>query len=178
MADSHADNPTAPAQLVTQSPQETLLFGKALGAAIGNGPGLVIALHGTLGAGKTKLTQGIAAGLGIDPAGVVSPTFTIAVPYEGSRALLHLDAYRIQADEEVDELGLDELIDQGVVVVVEWASRIVELLPPVDLEIKLSQIANARDTPDDQQASRTIQLTGVSAAGHKLLAGVKNSYFH
>ena len=175
MADPH--NPTALAQLVTQSPEETLQFGQALGAAIGDSPGLVIALHGTLGAGKTKLTQGIAAGLGIDPAGVVSPTFTIAVPHEGSRALLHLDAYRIQADAEVDELGLDELIDQGVVLVVEWASRIVELLPPVDLEIKLSQIADVGDAPEDQMESRKIQVTAVSAAGQKLLEGTKKSYF-
>ena len=76
-------------------------------------PGLVIGLDGTLGSGKTRLVQAIAKGLGITSDQVVSPTFTICVPHSGRLKILHVDAYRINHEEEVDELGLDEDVENG-----------------------------------------------------------------
>ncbi len=110
-----------------------------LGAAIGDAltPGFVIGLNGTLGSGKTRLTQAIGLSLGIPDGEVVSPTFTIAVPHEGRLPFLHLDAYRINEPSEIDELGLDENVDDGVVLIIEWAMRVERFLPPIDLSISI-----------------------------------------
>ena len=84
---------------------QTERLGKLLGESLT--PSLVIGLVGTLGSGKTRLVKAIATGLGIDPLNVASPTFTICVPHQGRLKILHLDAYRIEHQEEIDELGLD-----------------------------------------------------------------------
>ena len=81
------------------------------------------------------MIQAIGTSLGIPEGEVVSPTFTICVPHEGRLPFLHLDAYRIGQPEEVDELGLDELAEDGVVLIIEWAELIRELLPDIDDEI-------------------------------------------
>ena len=97
-------------------------------------PGAIIAMDGDLGAGKTRLTRSIAKGLGIE-ANVNSPTFTIIKEYEGRKLpLYHMDVYRI-SEEEAAELGLEEYFEGDGVSIVEWASRIENLLPPERLEI-------------------------------------------
>ena len=128
---------------VSHNEQETSQLGAAIGVALT--PGTVLALNGTLGAGKTRLTQAIGASLGVAEGNIVSPTFTICVPHEGRLPFLHLDAYRIDQPEEVDELGLDELVEDGCLLIVEWANRIEAYLPPIDLEISIEPIdANTR----------------------------------
>ena len=122
-------------EFFSSSEQETARLGRAIGDSLE--AGTVLGLVGSLGAGKTRLTQAIGSSLGIADGQVVSPTFTIAVPHEGRLALLHLDAYRIEQPEEVDELGLDELAEEGVVLIVEWADRIEKYLPPLDLELSI-----------------------------------------
>lgn len=119
----------------SDSEQQTADLGERLGHALQ--PGTVIGLNGTLGTGKTRLTQGIGRGLEIADSMVVSPTYTLCVPHEGRLGLLHLDAYRIADPSEVDELGLDELTENGVVLVVEWSERIEALLPPLDLKVSI-----------------------------------------
>ena len=120
-------------EFISTSEAETARLGQSVGHALV--PGLVIGLNGTLGSGKTRLTQAIGASLGIPEGEVVSPTFTICVPHEGRVPFLHLDAYRIGQPEEVDELGLDELAEDGVVLIIEWAELIKNLLPDLDVEI-------------------------------------------
>ena len=112
-------------------------------------PGVVIGLNGTLGSGKTRFAQGLGEGLGIDPDNITSPTFTLCVPYQGRLPLLHLDVYRIRNPEEIDELGLDEWIENGSVLVIEWYHRFANFLPPLDIEINF-------DLQSDD--SRRIQL--------------------
>lgn len=91
--------------------------------------GATISLCGTLGAGKTRLAQALAAACGIDPASVVSPTFVLCQSHTGRRTLHHLDAYRIRDDDEFLELGVGELFGGEALTIVEWGDRVAACLP-------------------------------------------------
>ena len=122
-------------KIKTYSPEETFELGRKIGENAS--PGLIIAFYGDLGAGKTAMTKGIAAGLGITDL-VVSPTFTILCSYENGRLPLHhLDVYRIDDPEEMEEIGLDDCFDDGGVTVIEWAENIEELLPEETVRITI-----------------------------------------
>ncbi|MEM9413718.1 MAG: tRNA (adenosine(37)-N6)-threonylcarbamoyltransferase complex ATPase subunit type 1 TsaE [Planctomycetota bacterium] len=142
----------------TRSESETFEFGKRLGRII-DGP-LLCFLHGTLGAGKTRLVQAVAAGLEIDPEFVNSPTFTIMVPHKGRLDLVHVDAYRINHLEEVGELGLEDFIEDGSVMMIEWAEKIEAALPKPDLKISIEH---------EGENSRQILLAAASGKAKKLL---------
>ncbi len=104
----------------------------ALGREIASGlcGGEILALVGGLGAGKTHLTKGLAEGLGCG-AEATSPTFALLHEYPGGRLpLAHLDFYRLGSADELLAIGWDELLDQGGVVVAEWADRFPEVMPP------------------------------------------------
>ncbi len=123
----------------TNSPDETILLGSALGKGALGGGGLFVALTGEMGAGKTKLTQGIAQGLGIDEEYVVaSPSFTLINEYPGETALNHMDLYRLGGVDEILELGYEEYFYGDGVTVVEWAERAGELLPVNRIDISIS----------------------------------------
>ncbi|MEW5722810.1 MAG: tRNA (adenosine(37)-N6)-threonylcarbamoyltransferase complex ATPase subunit type 1 TsaE [Thermodesulfobacteriota bacterium] len=125
-------------------PEETFRLGEILGRRLWAGS--LLALSGPLGAGKTCLTQGVAAGLEVpENTPVVSPTFTLANEYQGLRMLFHLDAYRLSA-EEFGESGLDEYFGREGVTVIEWADRVAGFLPEerLDLELSFSEPAGRR----------------------------------
>lgn len=106
---------------ISNSPTET----EALGASWGRdaGAGIVIALCGELGAGKTQLVKGIATGLGI-PARVHSPSFTLVNIYGGGRLVLyHIDLYRLQTPEQIIAAGLEEYLQPQGVTAIEWAEK-------------------------------------------------------
>jgi tRNA threonylcarbamoyladenosine biosynthesis protein TsaE len=105
---------------VTESPAETEAAGEALGRRLRVGD--VVLLTGELGAGKTTFVRGVARGVGSD-APVASPTFQLVRVYRGRVQLAHVDLYRIEKPPELADLGLDELADQGAVVV-EWGDRV------------------------------------------------------
>jgi tRNA threonylcarbamoyladenosine biosynthesis protein TsaE len=101
-------------------------------------PGDLIVLTGPLGAGKTAFTQGIGDGLGVRGP-VVSPTFVIARVYRGGRLpLLHVDAYRLNSLDEVDDLDLDIDVDRAVTAV-EWGAGLVDHLAEARLEVRLAR---------------------------------------
>ena len=106
--------------MITAGEAETEAAGRQLAESLRAGD--VVLLYGDLGAGKTAFTRGIAQGLGIDPAEVSSPTFTLIQEYRGRLPLYHVDLYRLEA-REVDDLGLEELVLGDGIVVIEWAER-------------------------------------------------------
>ena len=128
------------------SREETEELGRSLSGSVQ--PGDIIALQGELGTGKTVFVKGFAKGLGIGEI-VSSPTFTILQEYyDGRLPLFHFDVYRIDDPDEMDELGYEEYFFGDGVTVVEWPSRIAELLPEnikkVVLEKDLSKGADYR----------------------------------
>ncbi len=124
--------------VTTHSADETIEFGRRLGAALR--PNDVIALTGQLGAGKTTLIQGIAAGLGVRDY-VTSPTFIIINEYEGRLPLYHIDLYRLDEGLAIADLGIEEYFTRGGVCVIEWAERLGGLLPPGAEKIELEVVS-------------------------------------
>jgi tRNA threonylcarbamoyladenosine biosynthesis protein TsaE len=115
--------------------------------------GDVVGLDGTLGAGKTQLVQGILQGLEFDPSLVTSPTFTLIQEYEAKYPVCHLDVYRLRDIDEFLELGVDELLGGPVICLIEWASRVAEVLPRDRLQINLTIL-------DEQQRQIRIGAEG------------------
>ncbi len=107
--------------LTTHSESETADTGRELAASLR--PGSVVLLIGDLGAGKTAFVRGLAEGLGVPSDDVSSPTFTLVQEYRGGRlSLFHVDLYRLNDPREIDDLGLDEIADEGVLAI-EWAEK-------------------------------------------------------
>jgi tRNA threonylcarbamoyladenosine biosynthesis protein TsaE len=115
-------------------------------------PGDLILLAGELGAGKTAFAQGFGRGLGVEEA-MTSPTFTLARQYEGRLLLHHLDVYRLEQLEEVFDIGLPELLDEGAVTLIEWGDAILPALPADFLEVRF--------TFGDGDDDRTIEVRPV-----------------
>ena len=138
---SDAAEPTA-FNVLLRSEDETDAFGRRLAAVVE--PGLVVALVGDLGAGKTRLVRAVATALGADPDAVNSPTFVLVQQYAGRAAatgeplpLFHFDTYRLRDADEFADLGPDEYFTAGGVCFVEWADRVEEVLPPDHLRIEI-----------------------------------------
>lgn len=106
-------------------------------------PGDVVLLSGDLGAGKTTFAQGFARGLGVE-GDVVSPTFTLVRSYEGRIPLVHCDVYRLDHLQEVIDLALPEMLDEGAVVLVEWGDVAAPGLPPGHLQVRI-ELTDADD---------------------------------
>ena len=120
----------------THSAHETLELGERLGRLLKGGE--TICLMGELGTGKTCLVQGIVKGMGIHSETATSPTFTLHHQYRGRISLHHLDLYRLQQPDELETLGLLDLMeDPESVLVIEWAEKAAGLLPKSRLEIQI-----------------------------------------
>ena len=118
----------------TQSEDETIAAGEKLAAELP--PKTVVLLIGNLGAGKTTLAKGIVKGLGgAQPDEVSSPTFTLI--HEYSPSVYHIDLYRLDREDQVATLGLDEIFDRTAVVLIEWGERFLRLMPEERIEIRL-----------------------------------------
>lgn len=122
-------------QVVTRSADETEAVGRRLGARLQ--PGDVVALVGPLGAGKTVLARGIAEGAGAR-GHIASPSFVLVRNYEGPTRVHHADLYRIERSADVADLGLDEMVDAGGILIVEWADRAGGLLPTPHIGVEIA----------------------------------------
>ncbi len=127
-------------EILTHSSEETIEQGRQIGAVLK--PPILILLSGDLGAGKTTLTKGIAAGLGAAREDdVTSPTFTLVHRYEGSTRVYHVDLYRIDGLHDLETLGLEDIFSENAVVIVEWPDRLKMRTGWPTMEIQLEHIA-------------------------------------
>ena len=126
--------------LASRGPAETQAIGARLGARLT--PGAVVACTGELGAGKTCFLQGLARGLGV-AGGVTSPTFVLVNQYRGGRMpIYHLDAYRTGSLTELVDLGLEEMLYGDGVTVIEWADKLLPLLPARTIHVHLEGLGD------------------------------------
>lgn len=132
--------------LKSNSAEETIELGKKIGSLLKKGD--VIAMQGTLAAGKTTITKGIAQALNIsDP--ITSPTFCLISEYYGTMPLYHMDVYRLDGEEDFINLGTDDMIYGDGVSIIEWSEKIMNELPKKTIILKL--------TPESD-GSRTITI--------------------
>ncbi|MDB5290850.1 MAG: hypothetical protein JWL69_2091 [Phycisphaerales bacterium] len=125
---------------LSRSPAQTQKIAGELARSLKGGE--CIALTGDLGAGKTQFVRGLLRGLGGVPRSVSSPTFMLLNVYETGRlTVYHLDAYRVAGPEDFEAIGFTELLEQGGVVVVEWASRVSELLPKGHIDVRIEPVS-------------------------------------
>lgn len=168
-------NDRAALDITTRSEDETVALGGRLARLLR--PGDVVALHGELGSGKTRLVKGIAKGLGIDPGRIHSPTFVIIHIHDGGTglqpggtgvqpvpSLIHLDAYRLNETDDLAALGWDRIFDGSNIVVVEWAERIAAALPAERWEVSLTHAG---------ETTRRVRIE--APAGRAVLLDVKRS---
>lgn len=146
----------------SRDPLDTDRLGATLAATLPDPA--IVALCGTLGAGKTRLAQAIAAGCGIDRAEVVSPTFVLCQEHHGDRSLFHFDAYRLNDDKEFLALGPDEYFQSPGITLIEWADRVESCLPAERLRIDIEVTG---------ETSRQIRLTTFGERYLPVLAAVE-----
>lgn len=144
--------------VTTRSPEQTRRLGQLIGG-LARGNDLYL-LKGNLGTGKTQLVQGIAFGLGIKEY-ACSPSFMIAREYHGRLALYHLDLYRLDQIEEINDLGLDEYFRADAICAIEWAEKGSGVLPQDNLTVEFEHLpGEVREITFLPQGTRYIQLAG------------------
>jgi tRNA threonylcarbamoyladenosine biosynthesis protein TsaE len=133
------------ARLSIGTPEEMITLGRRIGEVLFDGA--VVGLSGPLGAGKTTLARGIAAGLGIDEGYIVSsPTYTIMQSYPCSkRDLYHLDLYRIKNPDDLDSTGYRDHVGGSTVLMVEWPEREPSVLTPENLIVNIEYLDEGRE---------------------------------
>lgn len=148
--------------VISKKPQETLYIGERMAKFLS--PGNFISLTGDLGAGKTLFVQGIAKGLGIED-NVTSPTFTIIHEYtDGRLPLYHMDVYRINGIQEMENLGYEEYFYGQGVSIVEWGNLVSDIIPEEHLWLDFKVIGEGREItfhPQGKYYERLVEeLTG------------------
>jgi len=130
--------------VTTSSAEETQTYAAEL--ALELPADRTLALHGNLGVGKTTFVQGLARGFGIQES-VTSPTFTIFTLYRGSRrTLVHLDAYRLESDRQIDALMLEDFLVSPWCLAVEWPGNVAAWIPPGTLHLEMGILPDERHT--------------------------------
>jgi len=128
-------------------------FGEAFARRLRPPPAVVVAVSGELGAGKTTLIRAVARALGVTEP-VTSPTFALVHRYAGAAApVYHVDAYRLRRAADAADLGLDDMLAEAAIVLIEWPEKLGVALPPVQHRIALAYTDDAR--------FRTVDLTDV-----------------
>ena len=121
----------------TTSAEETIELGKKIGSLLQKGD--IIAMQGTLAAGKTTITKGIAQSLGVKDE-ITSPTFCLISEYEGKMPLYHMDVYRLEGGEDFINLGVEDLMYGNGVSLIEWSEKVMDELPKKTIILKIEPI--------------------------------------
>jgi len=150
-------------RVITRSPEETRVLGQTVGELAD--AGTVLALKGDLGSGKTVFVQGLAKGLGV-PADfyVTSPSYTLINEYPGRCNLFHVDLYRVGSLEEIEDIGLFDILHGNNVVAVEWADRIAQDLYPDHTRMQITIV---------DASTREIDFVPYGHTGNDLLRKLK-----
>lgn len=157
------------AEFVTRTTKETIELGQKLGTLLRAGD--VLVLTGDLGAGKTQLTKGIAAGMGVED-DVTSPTFTIQMVYDGAEMpLYHFDLYRLDDPDQLDDTGLFDALESDGPCVIEWGEQFVEQIGDERLDVFLTRLdeeANLGEEP-----ARLIRFVPYGARAAQIVAALE-----
>ena len=153
---------------VTHATDETIALGERLGAQLR--PGDVLVLTGDLGAGKTQLTKGIAAGMGIED-DVTSPTFNILMVYEGAQMpLFHFDLYRLDDPDQLEDIGLYDALEGDGPCVIEWGEQFSDEIGPDRLDVFLTRCDDRVGM--GEEPPREVRLVAHGARAEALLVAL------
>ncbi len=153
---------------VTHATDETIALGERLGAQLR--PGDVLVLTGDLGAGKTQLTKGIAAGMGIED-DVTSPTFNILMVYEGTQMpLFHFDLYRLDDPDQLEDIGLYDALEGDGPCVIEWGEQFSDEIGPDRLDVFLTRCDDRVGM--GEEPPREVRLVAHGARAEALLGAL------
>jgi tRNA threonylcarbamoyladenosine biosynthesis protein TsaE len=151
--------------LQTNNASETIRFGRWIGNLLR--PGDVVALVGELGAGKTQLIKGLAAGVGVRKSTYLSsPSFTLINEYSAEVPFYHIDLFRLNSEREAGELGLEEYFQGEGITAIEWADKIPSLLPEEILWIHIAYTG---------KNSRSLEVIGMGKRYEEFLKGFEES---
>lgn len=126
--------------LKSESAEETINIGKKIGSLLRGGE--IIAMQGTLAAGKTTITKGIAESLGVKD-NITSPTFCLISEYEGKIPLYHMDVYRLEGGEDFLNLGVEDFMYSNGVSIIEWSEKVMSELPKKTIILRLEPVENS-----------------------------------
>ena len=153
---------------VTSSRDETIALGEKIGRALR--PGDVLVLTGDLGAGKTQLTKGMAAGMGVTD-DVTSPTFTIEMVYEGTEMpLYHFDLYRLDSPDQLEDTGIFDVLGGDGVCSIEWGEQFADEIGDARVDVFVTRLDD--EAAPGQEPPREVRLVAHDARGEGLLAAL------
>ena len=152
-------------EVISISPEQTQHIGEIIGSKAC--PGDVVLLTGDLGAGKTCLTQGILWGLGLDEY-ARRPTFVLVAEYQGRLPLYHMDLYRLDDAEGIEDLGIDDYLFGDGISVIEWADKAVDFFPPGCLKIDIEYV-------DD--STRKLSIRSPNTRYAKIMSQIESDQF-
>ncbi len=168
--DSTANNlpeKTAAGTYVSTTTEQTIALGQILGKLLQAGD--VLVLTGDLGAGKTQLTKGIAAGMGVTD-DVTSPTFTIEMVYEGTTMpLYHFDLYRLNDPDQLEDTGLYDALESDGPTIIEWGEQFAEQIGERTLDVYVSRLSEKELESDDAEPRREIRFIPQNARGEEII---------
>lgn len=158
---------TAVGTYVSTTTEQTIALGQILGKLLQAGD--VLVLTGDLGAGKTQLTKGIAAGMGVTD-DVTSPTFTIEMVYEGTTMpLYHFDLYRLNDPDQLEDTGLYDALESDGPTIIEWGEQFAEQIGERTLDVYVSRLSEEELESDDAEPRRQVRFIPQNARGEEII---------
>lgn len=155
-------------RFVTGSREETIALGEKIGRSLEAGD--VLVLTGDLGAGKTQLTKGIAAGMGV-VGDVTSPTFTIEMVYEGAEMpLYHFDLYRLDDPDQLEDTGIFDVLGADGVCSIEWGEQFAEEIGDARVDVFVTRLED--EAAPGEEPPREVRLVAHDARGEAFLAAL------